>query len=100
MASTFTASTSTIVGNKRVVTGTLTGDATYTTAVGGTLPSPSVFGLASLDHIQVGLATAGSHVASFIPATKKVIVFTALTPTEAGTGDLSAILFPVTVWGN
>jgi hypothetical protein len=90
-----------VPGNRRRVSAKLAGDSAYTTAVGGTALPPSLFGLTKIDAASVGLSEDGTQIAVYLASTGNIKLYsTAAAPVvEVGTGNQSAKVFPITVWG-
>lgn len=99
MAVSFSNTTRTVFGDKRVVLGTVTFDSSYPT--GGEAVSASTFGLVSIDAVVV-LGTRGVVTWSpwYNPATGKLVAQVTADGTQvANTTDLSTLVADVLVIG-
>lgn len=89
--------------NSKVVLAEITMDNSYPT--GGEAVVPSDFGLSGIDAMICGLPPVGGFVPSYLASTGKVKLFASTTGTPSAlveftnTGDASAAVIPVVVWG-
>lgn len=84
-------------GARRRISGSMTGPASYTT--GGNIPTPSDFGLTTIDFVSIASSVDGTSFGAWDRANGKILLFTA-DGTQAGNGtDQSAQVYAVTLWG-
>lgn len=84
-------------GNRRRVSGSITGPASYTT--GGNVPTPSDYGLIQIDFISIASSVDGTTFGAWDVANGKLKIFTADATEAANASDQSAQVYAVTVWG-
>ena len=97
MALTYTKSRDEIGGSLRHWYGTMTFDASYVT--GGLLITPAAVGMQRVFQAYTEANPAASRIATFAPATGKLLLFTALSTEAAAASDQSTITVPVHVVG-